>query len=451
MPQPLSPIKVPKLPFLIGYLLLFTFGCALAVFNDWPPSLGVITAAIVSGFFGVVALTIPWLIEWFSQNTMQRHQSAQADKTFHFVVGRMEEVLERLKIAEDETSKTTLIARQIPERINEQLTTLLAAIASRENADLAALRTETESLRAEVIALRKLDPATLQRIASACEGTAAMAAPLGSLSTQVATLKEESAKSKTMVAATASAVGKLDKQLELIDQKLTDLPAQFPQPPPPPEPVEAVEIEDAGTAVISALESALTPLVARLESRIDELSQKLESLESRQESSLVDKLAAMEIRLTPQALTPPASPAPLPISPVATLAAETAADDRPRERDTEKPKRHQEEKRQPLLFGDEHHPHRIAVEAEAMIGITNKLYLRGEGPWLSWEKGTPMDVIGIGRWRWSTEGVKKPILCQIFRNDSDPSDDGRITIEPGKTLTVRPRFTQAGASQTTLT
>src|ERR1022692_3344174 len=36
----------------------------------------------------------------------------------------------------------------------------------------------------------------------------------------------------------------------------------------------------------------------------------------------------------------------------------------------------------------------------AYIGIGNRLFIRGNGPGLSWDKGVPLTFVSIGKWRW---------------------------------------------------
>ena len=38
----------------------------------------------------------------------------------------------------------------------------------------------------------------------------------------------------------------------------------------------------------------------------------------------------------------------------------------------------------------------------AYIGIGNRLFIRGNGPGLGWDKGTPLQFVSIGKWRWET-------------------------------------------------
>lgn len=78
--------------------------------------------------------------------------------------------------------------------------------------------------------------------------------------------------------------------------------------------------------------------------------------------------------------------------------------------------------------------------ATAYIGIGNKLYVRGDGPGLSWEQGVPMQFLAIGKWGWTSPDAGAPITCRIYRNDETPMLDENITIPPGERAEITPRF-----------
>ncbi len=46
------------------------------------------------------------------------------------------------------------------------------------------------------------------------------------------------------------------------------------------------------------------------------------------------------------------------------------------------------------------------VEANVDVGFGNTLFIRGEGPGLSWEHGTPMRCAGASTWEWSSDQVQ---------------------------------------------
>ena len=74
------------------------------------------------------------------------------------------------------------------------------------------------------------------------------------------------------------------------------------------------------------------------------------------------------------------------------------------------------------------------------IGIGNKLYLRGEGPGLSWDKGVPLQFVSIGRWRWETAAATGPVTCKILKNDKLEAPVGRLTLKQGTEQEITAAF-----------
>ena len=81
-----------------------------------------------------------------------------------------------------------------------------------------------------------------------------------------------------------------------------------------------------------------------------------------------------------------------------------------------------------------------SVVANVMIGIGNKPYLRGEGPGLSWEEGVPMNFIEIGKWAWSPSRKNASLTVQLYRNDNDPDQSGKIDVQAGEKIEITPDF-----------
>ena len=70
--------------------------------------------------------------------------------------------------------------------------------------------------------------------------------------------------------------------------------------------------------------------------------------------------------------------------------------------------------------------------ATSYIGIGNRLFIRGEGPGLSWDKGVPLQFVSIGKWRWETNEANGPIRFKLLKNDEQEcSALGEKTLEPG--------------------
>jgi hypothetical protein len=79
--------------------------------------------------------------------------------------------------------------------------------------------------------------------------------------------------------------------------------------------------------------------------------------------------------------------------------------------------------------------------ATAYIGIGNRLFIRGEGPGLSWEKGVPLQFVSIGKWRWETAEATGTVLAKLYKNDEvECSALGTLTLEPGHQQEVAAKF-----------
>ena len=79
--------------------------------------------------------------------------------------------------------------------------------------------------------------------------------------------------------------------------------------------------------------------------------------------------------------------------------------------------------------------------ATSYIGIGNRLFIRGDGPGLNWEKGVPLQFISIGKWRWETADATAPIQFKLYKNDEvECSSIGTMVLEPGHQQEVTAKF-----------
>ncbi len=77
----------------------------------------------------------------------------------------------------------------------------------------------------------------------------------------------------------------------------------------------------------------------------------------------------------------------------------------------------------------------------AYIGIGNRLFIRGEGGGLSWEKGTPLQFVSIGRWRWETRDATAPVNFKLYKNDElECESPGQLSIAPGEEHQIKASF-----------
>jgi hypothetical protein len=80
------------------------------------------------------------------------------------------------------------------------------------------------------------------------------------------------------------------------------------------------------------------------------------------------------------------------------------------------------------------------ITAKIDIGFGNRLFLRGEGPGLSWEKGAALDCVADDRWVFSVKGAAQPIAFKFLLNDESWSVGDDFVVEPGASLAVTPLF-----------
>jgi F0F1-type ATP synthase membrane subunit b/b' len=77
----------------------------------------------------------------------------------------------------------------------------------------------------------------------------------------------------------------------------------------------------------------------------------------------------------------------------------------------------------------------------AYIGIGNRLFIRGQGPGLSWERGVPLQFVSIGKWRWETNDASAPVEFKLYKNDDlECAALGSQSLDPGHQQEVTAAF-----------
>ena len=72
------------------------------------------------------------------------------------------------------------------------------------------------------------------------------------------------------------------------------------------------------------------------------------------------------------------------------------------------------------------------IVVTAYIGIGNRLFIRGEGPGLAWDKGVPLSFVSIGKWRWETNDASSAVRFRLYKNDeTECTALGEREIAPG--------------------
>ena len=80
------------------------------------------------------------------------------------------------------------------------------------------------------------------------------------------------------------------------------------------------------------------------------------------------------------------------------------------------------------------------ITAQIDIGFGNHLFLRGEGPGLSWDRGIAMDCTGAGLWTASVKNAATPVVFKVLVNDLTWSNGNDFVVAPGQSVTITPGF-----------
>jgi hypothetical protein len=83
---------------------------------------------------------------------------------------------------------------------------------------------------------------------------------------------------------------------------------------------------------------------------------------------------------------------------------------------------------------------RTAIAANIDVGFGNALYIRGEGPGLSWDKGLVMDCATDSKWTVTISDAVGPIVFKFLVNDITWCVGTDYSVEPGANITLEPTF-----------
>lgn len=80
------------------------------------------------------------------------------------------------------------------------------------------------------------------------------------------------------------------------------------------------------------------------------------------------------------------------------------------------------------------------ITAQIDIGFGNALYIRGEGPGLSWDKGTLMNCVADDQWQIVLDESTRPIVFKFLVNDLSWSTGEDYSVDPGTSVSLHPAF-----------
>lgn len=85
-------------------------------------------------------------------------------------------------------------------------------------------------------------------------------------------------------------------------------------------------------------------------------------------------------------------------------------------------------------------PQPTVIQANIDVGFGNTLYIRGEGPGLSWDRGQTMDCLKDDLWAFTIEAAARPIIVKFLINDETWCTGDDYVVEPGNKITLVPTF-----------
>ncbi|HLP08698.1 MAG TPA: hypothetical protein VK178_11070 [Opitutaceae bacterium] len=85
-------------------------------------------------------------------------------------------------------------------------------------------------------------------------------------------------------------------------------------------------------------------------------------------------------------------------------------------------------------------PQPTVIQANIDVGFGNTLYVRGEGPGLSWDRGQTLDCLKDDLWSFTIEAAAKPIIFKFLINDETWCTGDDFVVEPGNKITLVPTF-----------
>jgi archaellum component FlaC len=446
--------KLPKLPFIAADAALLALASAIAVRTPGPLDGGPLIATVVCVALGAVLLAIPFIAD-YGRRTDARLRERQDEiaalaQTTATSAEQLSIAASSLHGIADVASRSARALEGLPNKLQERINDLKAQLNEVAIAENEALEQEIQTLRSaesdrlvgaidtlaqQVGEVARLEAAFRQQVAEAAKAGAALtresdAAGRRATEQSLAAAREFEARASEqrqrfaadLAAAQEQAVtaleAKLAHALSRIEQRLSAIPAPAIAPTPPPvrevppasrvsppatKAPAAAPASAAPAAPITAPEAVPVPPPAAADAAAAPAAR------PRRASAALFEGQELDLGLPPPPAPKPSLPA---TPPTSTVSAERSTPDGVT---------------------------RLLVTA--YIGIGNRLFARGVGPGLHPDKGTPLQFISIGKWRWESADVSAPVTLRLFKNDeSEAIGLGTLRLEPGKQRDVTAAF-----------
>lgn len=388
--------RLPKWIFLVIDLGLLLTAFIIVYFakNPYAP-VPLLTAVACVGLAAIIGL-VPFLVDYAADSAeyVQQERARIADQVQRLNAAgeSLARAAAQIKAVEEAVHKTAHAAENLPYRMQEKLAEFNQQLATTEDE-------EKERLTEELATLRQGESERLTALADKISKTLAELTAL------------DASTRKQLAAAQDAAVGKFESRLQAavtaLDAKLATVSVPVTTPAKAAEPLE----EKPSAPAASVVESV----------------------------SVVEASAAPEAGGEPKPKKPRAPRKPKSEDTLAAMSA-PAAEGSESSDESASPDASTETATAPADETSVSADGATRLLVTAYIGIGNKLYIRGDGPGLSWDKGLPMKFVSIGKWGWATDEATGPVACKLYKNDETAALSGEIFLEPGQHVEVTALF-----------
>ena len=400
------------------------------------PFVSAVLCVVLAAIIGLVPFLIDYAADSAEYVQSERGRVTDQVQRLHAATESLARAAAQIKAVEEAVHKTAHAAENLPYRMQEKLAEFNEALAEKETEERDALERELDELRAANATNLKavadkiakntaewaaLETATRKLLGSAQEASAKLhdqlQATLAQLDARIATLN------KAAAAASVATVNLSSAGLAKDDNRRSEpiappdgghRPPLQPESPAHAEPETLSPRPEPAEGVIESVTLTETSTSAAEEP-------KPKKPRAPRKPKPEDTLTAMSAEPT-SSENSPTTPAEI---------APTAASEEPAPVVEEAPARAESS-------ASSDGATRLLVTA--YIGIGNKLFIRGEGPGLSWDKGVPMQFVSIGKWGWASHDATGPVKCKLYKNDEAAALSGEVTLEPGKHVEVTALF-----------
>jgi hypothetical protein len=431
---------MPKWPFLAGDALLLGLALVIGCYAHNPFASKPLILIVACVGLGAVLGTWPFIADYESKrNEALDERQRGLEALAHTITSSAEQIsiaAQSIPGMAEAATKSLKLAEQLSARLQEKMSEIkprLAEVpaarkessAAEHAAESERLATTTDHLRQAVTELAKFEAVAQKNLAAAGDKLDAKATQIfKQLDAKIAALSALAEKFSVSAAP-------LPEEKRARARKEAEAPPSETARPEPfrqaqgPEPVEGLargEPVESTERIVAEKPASIEPIVIETSAEDSKTPRKRAPKKAKGED------VEPSLDFDPSAKSTDASPAPsptVPAPPASTVGDEFSP---PSANETA-----------PVTAVSADGATRLLVTA--YIGIGNKLFIRGDGPGLSWDKGVLLQFVSIGKWRWETADATKPVRAKLYKNDEIVCATlGKLTIDPGQQAEVTAAF-----------